>query len=119
MEGQAKKPGVEWQLGSAPLRQQILTDYYLLSYRLLPITEGHSTYSHIRIPSPDFLLKLTLEVPSISFQQTHQPACFHIPRSPKLPSLIIPYYPPSTSNPFCMSPITQVDSTIELPWETT
>ena len=62
MEGQAKKPGVEWQLWSAPLRQQLLADYYLLGYRLLPITEGHSTYFHIRIPIPNFLLKPTPEV---------------------------------------------------------
>jgi len=69
MEGQAKKPGVEWQLWSALLRQQILADYYLLGYRLLPITEGHSTYSHIRIPSPNVLLKLPPEVPVSTFSK--------------------------------------------------
>ena len=67
MEGQAKKPGVEWQLWLAPLRQQIVADYYLLGHRLLPITEGHSTYSHIRIPTPKFLLKFTSEVPVSAF----------------------------------------------------
>ena len=45
------------------------TDYYLLGYRLLPITEGHLTYSHIRIPSPNFLLKLTPEVPVSAFSK--------------------------------------------------
>jgi len=69
MEGQAKKPEVEWQLWSAPLRQQIFAACHLLGYRLLPITKGHSTYSHIRIPSPNFLLKPTPEVPVSAFSK--------------------------------------------------
>jgi len=54
---QAKKPRVEWQFWSAPLRQQIIVIGCCQSQKdIWPII------FHIRIPSPNFLLKFTPEM---------------------------------------------------------